>query len=101
MIGFTYERVNYSKDCVNTYSLRGIWRRREGDKRHADNEFTVSPPLSPVGLARPLLSKQIKEDMSFIFFFFLLHTLGGGRRAEGCVGGETGAGQPIKLMNNF
>lgn len=44
VIGFTYERVNYRNECVNTYSLKGIWRHREGSRRQrlVDNEFTMS-----------------------------------------------------------
>ena len=30
MIGFAYEQVNYRNGCVNTYSLKGIWRHHEG-----------------------------------------------------------------------
>lgn len=78
MIRFTYERVNYSKECVNTYSLRGIWRRRQGDKRHADNEFAVSPPLSPVGLAFRCCPNRLKRTPASRFFYWVGGERGGG-----------------------
>lgn len=30
MTGVTYEQINYRNECVNTYSLKGIWIHHEG-----------------------------------------------------------------------
>lgn len=30
MTGVTYEQINYRNECVNTYSLKGIWIHQEG-----------------------------------------------------------------------